>query len=70
MTMLTHTGGQFEPARYSSAARSAAGTGATSAHLAMIKRFWLSALTCLIVGGAVAGIIALKSVIVLSRFGY
>jgi hypothetical protein len=70
MTMLTHAGGQFKPARYSSGARDTAGTGATNAHLAMIQRFCMCALTILMAGGAVAGIIALKTAIALSRLGY
>ncbi len=69
MTMLTHAG-PLEPASHSSGGRGAAGTGAANAHLAMIKRFCLSALTVLIVGSVVAGIIALKAAIYLSRLSY
>ena len=69
MTMLTHTGGPFGPAGDLSGGRDAAGTGAY-AHRAMIKRFCMRALTVLIVGGFVAGIIALKAAFYLSRLNY
>ena len=55
--------------RYLSGGRGAAGTGAY-AHRAIIKRFCMRALTVLIVGGIVAGIIALKVAFVLSRLNY
>jgi hypothetical protein len=70
MTMLTHTGGPVEPARHSSSARDAAETGATTARMATIKRFWMSVLAVLIAGGALAGIIALKAAIFLSRISH
>ena len=66
MTMLTHTGRPFEPAPYSSAKREQ--TGAANAHLAMIKRFCLIALTSFLALSAVGGIIALKTVVYLSHF--
>ena len=69
MAMVTHTGGPFGPAGSLSGGRGAAGTGAY-AHRAMIKRFCMRALTVLIVGGFVAGIIALKVAFVLSRLNY
>ena len=69
MAMVTHTGGPFEPAGNLSGGRGAAGTGAY-AHRAMVKRFCMRALTGLIVGGFVAGIIALKVAFVLSRLNY
>lgn len=70
MTMLTHTRGPFKPASYSSGERDTAGAGIANAHLAMVRQFCKYALTILIVGGAVAGIIALKAAIALSRLGY
>jgi hypothetical protein len=65
MTMLTHIRGPFERARNSSAGRDTVGAGAAKAHLAMIKRFCLGALTILLVGTAVAAIMALKIAIYL-----
>ena len=66
MTLLTHTGHPFERAPYSSAKREP--TGVTNAHLAMIKRVCLIALTSLLALSAVGGIIALKTVAYLSHF--
>jgi hypothetical protein len=68
MTMLTHIRGPFERARYSSAGRDTVGAGAAKAHLAMIKRFCLGALTILLAGTAVAAIMALKIAIYLPLF--
>ena len=70
MTMLTHTRGPFKPARHLSVGRDATQTGTASAHMAMLKRFCRGALVALIVGSAVAGIIALKAAIALSRLSY
>jgi hypothetical protein len=42
----------------------------TTRHGAMIRRFCLCALTALLAGGALAGIIALKAAIFLSRLNY
>jgi hypothetical protein len=70
MTMLTHTGGRFKPARCSSGGRDIAATGPANARMAMIKRFCLCALTVLVAGGALAGIIALKAAIFLSRLSF
>jgi hypothetical protein len=70
MTMLTHTGGQFKPARYSQGKRNMAGTATANAHLPMTKRFWMGALTVLTAGGAVAGVIALKAAFYFSHFSY
>ena len=66
MTLLTHTGRPFERAAYSSAKREQ--TGAANAHLAMIKRFCLIAVTSLLAISAVGGIVALKTVAYLSHF--
>jgi len=60
--MLTHTGRPFEPAPYSS--------GAANAHLGIIKRFCLIALTSFLTLSAVGGIIALKTVAFLSHFAH
>jgi hypothetical protein len=66
MTLLTHTGRPFERAPYSSAKREQSGTA--NAHLAMIKRFCLIALTSLLALSAIGGIIALKTAAYLSHF--
>ena len=66
MTMLTHSGRPFEQAAYPSAKREQ--TGAANAHLAIIKRFGLIALTSLLALCAVGGIIALKTAAYLSHF--
>jgi hypothetical protein len=69
MTMLTHTRGPFERAPYSAGNRDTITAGAAAAaHLAMIKRFCLGAVTILAAGGAVAAIMALKIAIYLPRF--
>jgi hypothetical protein len=68
MTMLTHIRGPFERDSRSSARRNTAGTGPT--HLAMIKRFCMFALTVLLAGGAVAGVMALKIALYFWRVGY
>ena len=65
MTMLTHTGRSLERA-YPLAKRER--TGAPNAHLAMIKRFCLIALTLFLAMSAVGGVIALKTVAYLSHF--
>ena len=62
MTMPTHAGGPFTLVRYSLDGR--------DARKAMIKRFCMRALTALIVGAVVAGIVALKTTIGLSRLNY
>jgi hypothetical protein len=69
MTMLTHPGSEFKPASYRSVPGDTAGT-TTIVDLAMVKRFWLRALGPLLAFGAVAGIVALKSAIFLSRITY
>lgn len=70
MTMLMHTHGPFEPARHSSDVRDAAATATANARTAMIKRFCVCALAILIAGGALTAIIALRTAIYFSRFGY
>jgi hypothetical protein len=61
MTMLTDTRGLFNRPPDSSTRRDTAGVRPAAAHLVMIKRFCISALTVLAAGGAVAAIIALKA---------
>jgi hypothetical protein len=64
MTMLTHARGPFQRPTYSPERQDAATPGAAEAHVAMIKRFCICALTILLAGGALAGIIALKAIAV------
>ena len=69
MAMLTHARGPFKPAPHSSGRRDTSGTGA-DAHLAMIKRFCVFVLMILMGGGAVAGVIALRTAAYFWRFHY
>ena len=62
MTMLMHTRGPFERAPNSSERQDAAGADAADARLATIKRFGIYALTLLLAGGALTGIVALKAI--------
>jgi hypothetical protein len=64
MTMLMHTRGPFERAPNSSERRDAAGTDAAEARLATVKRFGICALTLLLAGGALTGIVALRAIAV------
>jgi hypothetical protein len=65
MSMLTH---RFEqPANSSGDAR---GAGLWKAHRATIKRLWLRALAVVLMGGVLAGLIALKTVAFLWRLHY
>jgi hypothetical protein len=70
MTMLMYTRDPFERAPSSMKRRDAIREGAAEAHLAMIKRFCISALTVLAAGGAIAAIIALKAAIFFWVFHY
>ena len=70
MTMLTHARGPLQRPTYSPRRQDAAAAGAAEAHLAMIKRFCISALTVLAAGGAIAAIIALKAAIFFWVFHY
>ena len=67
MTMLTDTRVPFEPATYPSAQRTAVRPGA---RLALIKQICLYAVTIILAGGALTGIIALKTAIYFWRFHY
>jgi hypothetical protein len=64
MTMLMHTRGPFEGAPNSPERQDAAGADAAEARRAMIKRFGMYALTLLLAGGALTGIVALKAIAV------
>jgi hypothetical protein len=68
MTMLTHARGPFERTRYSSRSQSAVRAGSAAAHLAMIRRFCIGAVTILAAASGVAVIMALKIAIYLPRF--
>ena len=70
MTMLTQARGPFQRPTYSPERQDAATPGAAEVHVAMIKRFGICALTTLLAGSALAGIIALKAAIFLSRLNY
>jgi len=65
MTMLTHPGGRLEPASCRSARRDTAAPSHT-----MLKRFCLRAFGPLLLGGALAGLIAIRAAIFLSRVNY
>ena len=64
MTTLMHTRGPFERAPNSPERQDAAGADAAEARLAMIKRFGKCALTLLLAGGALTGIVALRTIAV------
>jgi hypothetical protein len=68
MTLLTHTGGPFEPAPLSSAKREL--PGAANSHLATIKYVCLLAAIFLLALSAVGGLIALRTAIFVSRLSY
>jgi hypothetical protein len=70
MTMLTDTRSLFNQAPDSSTRRDIADRRPAAAHLAMIKRFCISALTVLAAAGAIAAIIALKAAIFFWVFHY
>ena len=64
MAILTH---DFErPVRQ--AGKQHVGSDAERSHKAVLKRFFLCALTVLLAGGAVAGIIALKTAVYFARY--
>ena len=70
MTMLMHTRGPLERAPYSSQRRDALAARPAAAHLAMIKRFCIGALTVLAAGAAIAAIIALKAALFFWAYHY
>lgn len=65
MTMLTHP--RSEPASYLPERRKSANK---TVDLAVLKRISLRVVGVLLAGGAVAGVIALKAAIFLSRINY
>jgi hypothetical protein len=70
MTMLTQTHNPPNRAPYSPEMQNAAGAEAAKAHLGMIKRFCMLALTILLAGAALAGIIALRAIAVLHTLNF
>ena len=62
--MLMHARSPFEGAPNSPERQDAAGAGAAEARLAMIKRFGMYALTILLAGSALTGIVALRAIAV------
>jgi hypothetical protein len=72
MTWLSHSPAQTEQlsrqTRYASGKR-VSGV-ATATHWTTIKRFCLVALTILLAGGTLAGIVALKTLVYLPHFNY
>ena len=70
MTILMYTRGPFERSPSSMERRDIIREGAAEAHLAMIKRFCMCALTVLAAGGTLATVIALKAAIYYWRFHY
>ncbi len=70
MTMLMQTRDPFERAPSSVGRRDTIREGAAEAHLAMIKRLCVGALTVLAAGGALATIIALKAALFFWVFHY
>jgi hypothetical protein len=70
MTMLTQTRGPLDRAPYSSQRRDTVAERPAAAHLAMIKRFGMCALTVLAAGSAIAATIALKAALFVWVFHY
>ena len=70
MTMLSHSGGSIKQAHRSPGGEDTAGRVAANAHLAMIKRFSISALTVLAAGIALAAIVGLKAALFVWVYHY
>jgi hypothetical protein len=70
MTMVMQTRGPSKPAPHSSERQNSAGAGAAEAHPGMLKRFCMLALTILLAGAALAGIIALRAFAVLHNLNF
>jgi hypothetical protein len=68
MTMLMHTRGRPQRVPSSSEGQNTAGAGAGRAHLAMIRRFCLSALAILAASSLLVAIMGLKILVYLPRF--
>jgi len=64
MTMLTHAREPSQRPTYSLKRQDAATPNAAEAHVAMIKRFCICALTILLAASARAGIVALRAIAV------
>jgi hypothetical protein len=67
MAMPTPTPAPFEQTPRSSGSRDTVRSATTEACWAPVKRFFVCALTVLVAGAALGGIIALKAAIYLSR---
>lgn len=70
MTMLMHSYTRSRRPQYSPETRGTAQATVSRARLATIKRLCLRALAVLMVGGALAGLIALKAAIFLMYFNH
>jgi hypothetical protein len=70
MTMLTHARGPSKRAPYSPEGQNAAGATAAEAHLGTIKQICMYAVTILLAGAALAGIIALRAIAVLHALNF
>jgi hypothetical protein len=70
MTILTHTDSPFERSSYASQRRDAVPADVAGTRLATIKRICLCTCAALLAGGAMGGIIALRTAIYLARFNY
>jgi len=64
MTILTHARDASQRSTYSPKRQDAATPNAAEAHVAMIKRFCICALTILLAAGALALIVALRAIAV------
>ena len=69
MTMLTHTHAPFERSPYAPQQPDAE-TDAAATRFAAVKRICLCTVAALLAGGAMTGIIALRTAIYLARFNY
>jgi hypothetical protein len=78
MAMMTYTSGPLQrtpapsarPTSFDARAGAADLAARRAAHLAMIRQFCRVGLTILLAGGALAGIIALKTMVYFWRFNY
>ena len=70
MAMLTHPGGSLEQASHPAGKQDRIKAGAADARLAKIRQFCMCAFTVVLAMGAVAGIIALKAAVYLSRLNF
>lgn len=70
MTMLTYNRSPFERAHHPSETQDAVETAEANARLADIKQFCICAVSILLAMAAVAGVIALKAAVYLSRLNF